>query len=128
MKKKRPVDMDRVMAIAAPIIKKRSEAANEMVTDIGKQIMEDQTKWLDSVMKDILPPNLYEAGKLGDLEVEIGDYLRKHNIRLIFIPDALVLRVMIGDRVHAQFVPQILCDGEPVKVEATGFLPDVTNN
>lgn len=126
--KKKPVDMDKVMKIAAPIIQKRTEAANEMVTDIGRRIVQDQQEWLDGVMKDLLPPNLYEAGRRDEMELEIGNYLRRHKIKIIFIPDALVLRVMLGEKVHAQFVPKLLCDGEEIKVQATGFLPDAAKN
>lgn len=126
MKKK--VDMEKVMKIAAPIIQKRTEAANEMVTGIAKQIIQDQQEWLDGVMKDLLPPHLYQAGKRDEMELEIGNYLHRHGIRIIFIPDRLVLRVMLGEKVHSQFVPKILCDGEEVHVKATGFVPDPTKN
>lgn len=106
--------MAEVLKAAEPIIKKRTAAANEMVTGIGKQILRDQAEWLDTVMRDILPPPLYEVGQRGESSKELEDYISKHGIRIIFIPDHLAMRVMIGERVHAQFIPKLLLDGEPI--------------
>lgn len=111
---KRKPTMEEILKAAEPVIRKRTAAANEMVTGIGKEIIEDQAKWLDDQMKDILTPKLYAAGLVGDLESEIEAYMQKHGIKIVFIPDRLALRIMIGGRVHSQFIPQILVDGEKV--------------
>lgn len=92
----------------------------EMALDVGQRIMRDQTEWLDAQMKDILPPRLYEAGKAGESEEEIATYLQLHKVRIIFIADHLALRIMIGERVHSQFITQLNLDGEPVKLENGG--------
>jgi len=113
---KRKPTMSEVLNAAEPIIKKRTAEASEMVTGIGKEIMEDQRNWLDAQMKDILSPRLYHAGICGDLESEIAEYMDKHQIRVIFVPDRLVLRIMIKGRVHSQFVPQFTVDGKHVEL------------
>lgn len=98
------------------IVDKKAKAATEELRehlqDVVRQITEDQHKWLDDMMRDILPPTLYEAGKHGDMNREIGDYLSSHKIHIIFVPDSLVIRIMIGDQIHSQFVPQLMLDGE----------------
>jgi len=114
---KRKPTMAEILKAAEPIIKKRTEEASEMVTGIGKEIIEDQAKWLDDQMKDILTPRLYAAGLAGDLESEIEAYMQKHSIKIVFIPDRLALRIMIGGRVHSQFIPQITVDGEAVELK-----------
>lgn len=100
----------------------------EMAKDIGKQMMDDQAEWLDKQMKDILPPKLYGYGKRGQKEKEIGEYMAKHRIKLVHIPDSLVIRIMIGERVHSQFVPKFTVDGEPVTLTPSQFIPDVSQN
>lgn len=98
------------------IVDKKAKAATEELRehlqDVVREITEDQQRWLDDMMRDLLPPNLYEAGKHGDMLREIGDYLNKHKIRIVFIPDSLVIRIMIGENVHSQFIPQLMLDGE----------------
>lgn len=117
--------LEKAMESVAPMLKKRCEEADEMVKAIGKEMMEDQVKWLDQQMADLLPPRLYEAGLRGEMETLIGEYMEKHKIRIIFIPDRLVLRIMLGDRVHSQFVPQLTCDGEKVDWQPKeGFSPE----
>lgn len=119
--------LNAIMEAAAPEIQKRTAAATEMATDIGQQIMTDQAAWLDDLMRDILPPNLYEEGKRGRMEELIGAYLEKHKIKVVFIPDHLVLRIMIGDRVHSQFVPKITLDGQPVEMKSKSTLDGSRN-
>lgn len=87
-----------------------------MVTDIGRQMMRDQTEWLDSVMKDILPPHLYETGKRQENLEELSAYVQKHDIRIIYIPDTIRIRVMVHGKPHAEFCPQFTVDGEQVKI------------
>lgn len=117
--------LEKAMESAAPMLKKRCEEADEMVKAIGREMIEDQVKWLDDQMRDLLPPNLYEAGKRGEMESLIGAYMEKHRIRIVFVPDRLVLRIMLGDRVHSQFVPQLTCDGEKVEWHPKeGFSPE----
>lgn len=105
----------KILAKAEKILKKHCAEADEMVTDIGRQIMKDQTEWLDTVMKDLLPPDLYEAGRNEEKVDEIAAYAHKHGISLVYIPDTLRLRVMLHGKVHAEFVPQLTVDGEPVR-------------
>ncbi len=106
----------KTMAQAQKIVGYHCKEVEEMALDVGKRMMQDQSEWLDAQMKDILPPHLYEAGKMGDSEREIAAYVAKHGIRIIFIPDRMVVRVMIKDRVHSQFVPSFTVDGEPVEL------------
>lgn len=100
------------------IVDKKARAATEELKehlqDVVREITQDQHKWLDDMMRDILPPNLYEAGKHGDMLREIAEYLRLHNIRIVFVPDSLMIRIMIGDQMHSQFIPQLMLDGEPL--------------
>lgn len=109
--------LNSIMEAAAPEIQKRTEGSVAMAQDIGQQIVTDQAAWLDDQMKDILPPNLYEEGKRGRMEDLIGEYMEKHKIRVIFIPDHLVIRIMIGERIHSQFIPKLTLDGEPVEMK-----------
>ena len=115
-RKMTPERLQQIMEQAGPALQKRTAAATEMATDIGQQIVTDQVAWLDDQMKDLLPPNLYEEGKRDRMSALIGEYLYKHKIKIVFIPDRLVLRIMIGDRVHSQFVPKLTLDGEPVEM------------
>lgn len=92
--------------------RKKTEELREHLQDVVREITQDQQKWLDDMMRDLLPPNLYEAGKRGDMLREIGDYLKKHNIRLVYIADSLVIRIMVGDQIHSQFVPKLMLDGQ----------------
>lgn len=98
------------------IVDKKARAATEELRehlqDVVREITDDQQRWLDDMMRDLLPPNLYEAGKRGDMLREVGDYLKKHKISILFVPDSLVIRIMVGDNIHSQFVPQLMLDGE----------------
>lgn len=124
---KRKPTMAEVLKAAEPIIKKRTAEANEMVTGLGQQIIQDQAEWLDTVMRDILPPHLYAMGQRGESWKELEDYISQHAIRIIFIPDHLAMRVMIGERVHAQFIPRLLLDGEPVSITPQSPLDGTQN-
>lgn len=92
----------------------------EAVLDIGRRIIRDQAEWLDGVMKDLLPPDLYEAGQRMERTEEISAYARTHGIVVVFIPDTQRIRVMLHGKPHAEFVPVITVDGEPVKREVDG--------
>lgn len=107
----------RTMAKAAKIAGFHCKEVEEMAKDIGRKMVKDQMEWLDSVMKDLLPPRLYEAGLHGDLTEEIEAYVNKHQIKIVFIPDTLRIRVMLGERPHAEFLPQLTVDGEPVSMK-----------
>lgn len=124
--KKRKITMEEALKKAEPILRKHSDEANEMVLDVGKRIIEDQMKWLDDQMRDLLPPNLYAMGLAGECETLIGNYLADHKIRIVFVPDRLVIRIMLGDKVHSQFVPELQCDGEKVGWETVNspFSPE----
>jgi len=112
---KRKPTMAEILKAAAPEIKRRTDAANQELTDIGKQIMLDQQRWLDDQMKDLLPPALYEEGRHGRMETMIGEYLQKHQIQIVFIPDSLAIRIMVGKQVHSQFIPKLTIDNQPVE-------------
>lgn len=94
--------------------RKKTEELREHLQDVMHKISNDQIKWLDAVMEDLLPPRLYQAAKRNDLMDEVAAYMQKHGISIVFIPDSLALRIMLGDNVHAQFVPQLTMDGEPL--------------
>ena len=110
-----PID-PRVFEKAEKALKSRCAEMDEMVTDVGRQIMADQTEWLDGVMKDLLPPELYDAGKKLERQDDLKAYAQKHGIVVVFIPDTLRLRVMLRGKVHAEFIPQLTVDGEPVRL------------
>lgn len=113
----KPID-PRILAKAEKILAHKFAAADEMVTDIGQKMMRDQTEWLDSVMKDILPPHLYEAGKRQENLEELAAYVQKHGIKIVFVPDSMRIRVMVHGKPHAEFAPQFTVDGKQVKIEA----------
>ena len=117
-----PID-PRVLQQAEKVLKKHCAEADEMVSDIGRQIMQDQKEWLDGVMKDLLPPELYDAGRKLERTEEVHAYAKKHGIVVVFIPDTLRLRVMLKGQVKAEFIPQLTVDGEPVRL----FTPSENN-
>lgn len=113
----KPIDT-RILAKAEKILAHKFAAADEMVAGVSQQMMRDQGEWLDSVMKDILPPHLYEAGKRQENLEELAAYVAKHDIRIVYIPDTIRIRVMVHGKPHAEFCPQFTVDGEQVKIEA----------
>jgi hypothetical protein len=98
-----------------------TEKLNENLQGIAQEIARDQTIWLNRVMQDILPPRLFEAAKRGDLMDEVEAHLKKNGFKLVFIPDYLRIRIMKGDDVHAEFVPQLTLDGEPISMTPGGI-------
>jgi len=121
-----PRKLEKAMEKLSPQLQSKMAEANEMVLDIGHRLMRDQVEWLDKQMQDLLPPNLYAAGLEGQCESLIAQYMEQHKIRIIFVPDRLVLRIMLGDKVHSQFVTQLAVDGEKVDwdVVSTPFKPE----
>lgn len=109
-------ELDRKINKAAA---KATEELREMLQDVSHKIANDQRDWLDKMMCDLLPPNLYEAGKHGDNFEEIEEYLHKNNIKLIFIPDSYSIRIMIGENVHSQFITKLAVDDEPIDMSPT---------
>ena len=105
---------DFVQHIADKAARAATEGLREHLQDVVHEIADDQRVWLDNMMRDILPPPLYEAGKRGDNLNEVGAYLKKHKISIVMIPDSIALRIMIGDTIHSQFIPQLTLDGEPL--------------
>lgn len=105
----------------------------EMAIDIAQRMVRDQNEWLDGVMKDLLPPDLYEAGKsfkVGEdnpREPEIAAYAIKHGIQVVFIPDSQSIRVMLHGKVHAQFIRNLTVDGEPVSMTPKSPLDSAQN-
>lgn len=89
----------------------------EMAQDVAQKIIRDQIEWLDGVMKDLLPPDLYEAGAVMEKEEEIKAYAFKHGIQVVFIPDTQRIRVMLHGKAHAEFVPTFTLDGGPVTLK-----------
>lgn len=120
--------LEKAMEKIAPQLKKKMAEADEMVKDIGGRLMRDQAEWLDKQMADLLPPNLYQAGLRGECESLIKAYMEKHRIRIVFVPDRLLIQILIGDRIHSRFVPNLTVDGEEVTWEqiggVKGFSPD----
>lgn len=104
----------RTMAQASKLAAHHIQDVTEMALDVGKQIMRDQAEWLDSQMKDLLPPDLYEMGKQGEGQEEIAEYAKKHRIEIILVPDSMAIRINLGGTPHSQFVPTFTVDGEPV--------------
>lgn len=104
----------RTMAQAAKLAGYHCKEVEAMAIDVGKAMMRDQADWIDSVMKDLLPPDLYEAGLKMDRVDEIASYAKAHQIQVIYIPDTLRIRINVHGKAHAEFVPQLTVDGEPV--------------
>lgn len=101
----------------------------EMALDVAQRMVRDQNEWLDGVMKDLLPPDLYEAGRNEDdtREPEIAAYAQKHGIQVIFIPDSQSIRVMCHGKVHAQFIRTLTVDGAPVSMNPQSPLDGAQN-
>lgn len=109
-----------ISAIVDKAARRASEEINEMVQDVSKKIVRDQMDWLDQQMKDILPPKLYSAGRHGDMVGEIEEYLKSKRIKIIFIPDSFSIRIMIGDKIHSQFLTKLTMDDEPIEMNPSG--------
>lgn len=111
---------------AAKVVGYHCKEVEEMAVDTARKMARDQTEWLDSVMKDLLPPDLYKVGKTGeDPGGKIAEYAKKHQIEIVYIADSLRIRVMLHGKPHAEFVPTFTVDGQPVKIEAqTAFNPE----
>lgn len=97
--------------------RKASEELTEMLKDTARKMFNDQIAWLDTVMRDILPPVMYEAGLRNESFDEIGDYLAKHKFKIIHVPDSYSMRIMRGDQIHAEFKAQLTVDGEPIEIK-----------
>lgn len=112
-------NVPRTLKQAAQVAGYHCKEVEAMAKDIGKKMVSDQSEWLDNVMKDLLPPRLYSAGHAGELETEIAEYVKRHGIQIIWIPDRLGIRVMLKGKVHAEFKTQLMVDGEPVAFQKT---------
>lgn len=110
------------------IAAKATEELREMLQDVSHKIACDQRDWLDKQMADLLPPELYEAGKHGDELEKIEAYLKRNKISLVFIPDSYSIRIMIGDQIHSQFITNLEVDGEPVNFQPSGIVPGSPSN
>jgi hypothetical protein len=117
----------RTMAQAAKISGHHCMQVEAMALDTARKIHEDQAEWLDSVMKDLLPPHLYEAAKKMELLNETEAYAKKHGIIVTLIPDTFRMRVMLHGKVHAEFQANLLVDGEPIKREIKSSLDSSQN-
>lgn len=106
----------RTLAQASKLASFHCKEVEAMALDTARKIHEDQATWLDGVMKDLLPPDLYEAGLKMDRQEEIAAYVQKHGIAVIIIPDTFRMRVMLRGKVHAEFQAQLTVDGEPVSM------------
>ncbi len=115
------------MAQAAKVAGYHCKEVEEMALDTARQIHQDQAEWLDGVMKDLLPPELYEAGKHMDREPEIAAYAKKHGIAVVIVPDSFRMRVMLNGKVHAEFKANLTVDGEPVKIDAQSSVDSSQN-
>lgn len=87
----------------------------------AQQIAKDQSEWLDSTVKLLLPPDLYDAGRRGERSQEIAEYLIKHKIQIIFIPDRQSIEIHVKGEKFSAFETRILVDGEPIPVVQTKF-------
>lgn len=107
----------RTLHQAAKIAGFHCKEVEEMAKDVGKRMIADQSEWLDTVMKDLLPPDLYAAAHAGEREAEVAEYVHRHGIVIVWIPDRLGIRVMLKGKVHAEFRTQLMVDGEPVSMK-----------
>lgn len=107
---------------------KRTEELREYLQDLSHKITEDQMRWLDKAMMDLLPPDLYQAGKHGDMEREIGEYLQKNGVQIVFVPDSISIRITVKGKIHSQFAPKFTVDGEPVELKPTQFISESPSN
>ena len=107
---------------------KATEELKEHLQDVGHKIVRDQHEWMDKMMADLLPPNLYEAGKHGDMEREIAEYIDRNKIQIIFIPDRCAIRIMVKGQIHSQFIPELQLDGEPIELKSSLDLPNSPSN
>ncbi len=105
----------KTMAQAAKIAGYHCKEVEEMALDTARRIAADQAEWLDGVMKDLLPPDLYAAGLKMDMQPALQAYAQKHGIVVVIVPDSFRMRVMVQGRVHAEFEAQLTVDGEPVQ-------------
>lgn len=92
----------------------KMEALNEEMSGLGRQIAHDQQAWLDSCMKDILPPHLYEAARRQENLEELSAYVAKNGIRIVYLPDTLRMRVELRGRIYGEWKANLTVDGEPV--------------
>ena len=118
----------KTLAEAAKVIGYHCKEVEEMARDVGRKIAQDQAKWLDDQMKDLLPPALYEAAHRGELEQTLAGYFEKHGISLVFIPDRRALRIMLHGKPWREFSPKFTIDGEPVKIEVQSFMGNGAQN
>lgn len=110
---------------AAKVVGYHCKEVEEMAVDTARKMMRDQSEWLDSVMKDLLPPDLYKVGQTGeDPGGKIAEYVQKHGIEIVYIADSLRIRVMLHGKPYAEFVPTFTVDGEEVKWVAESVKPN----
>jgi hypothetical protein len=64
----------KTLAQAQKVLDYHSAEIEEMANDVGRRMVQDQVEWLDGVMKDLLPPRLYEAGLVGDPDHVYGGW------------------------------------------------------
>jgi len=99
--------------------KLKMEALNAEMSDLGRQIAHDQQDWLDSCMKDLLPPDLFEAARRLERLEDLAAYAQRNDIRIVYMPDTLRMRIMVRGKVYAEWKANLVVDGEPVE-----FKPD----
>lgn len=93
---------------------KRTATMREYLEDVSHKIVHDQTEWLDSIMKRLMPPKLYDDAKhMRNLDA-VKKYLHENDVRVIHIPDTLRIRVTIRDKIIAEWTPKFTVDGEPI--------------
>jgi len=102
--------------------KKATEELQEHVHDVAKKLFVDQEEWLDSCMKELMPPHIYQKAKADDCREEVAEYIRTRQIKITFIPDNMRIRIDVAGRPYAEFVPSFqFDDGEPIEVKPQMF-------
>lgn len=115
----------KTLADAAKVVGYHCKEVEEMAVDTARKMVRDQAEWLDSVMKNLLPPDLYKVGRTGeDPDGKIAEYAAKHQIQVIYVPDSLRIRVLLHGKPYADFVPTFTVDGEEVKWVAESVKPN----
>lgn len=96
--------------------RKRTEELREMAADVARKIATDQEEWIDSCMKDILRPDIYEKARHDDCRDEVDDYFHRNKISITFIPDSNRIQIRVRDQLYGEFIPRYEIDGEPAEL------------
>lgn len=99
-----------------------TEELNEHLQDVAKKLFRDQEEWLDSCMKDLLRPDIYEKARADDCQQEVADYISRRKIKITFIPDSCRIRIDVAGQQYAEFCPKFQFeDGQPIELTPNMF-------